>query len=107
GGGNYAGPTIDHMVADLISGGTPFKSLQVGVSRATANASGQAINYASSSGENTPVMPEYDTRALFDRLFALGGELPEGAPDHSRFIRARVLDAVRDDAAKLRNRLGT
>lgn len=107
GAGNYAGPTIDHMVADLIGGGSAFKALHVGVSRATANASGQAINYASSSGANTPVMPEYDARTLFDRLFALESEVPAGAPDHSRFVRARVLDAVREDAAKLRHRLGS
>lgn len=106
GQGNYAGPTIDHMIADLIGGDSPFKALHVGVSRATANAAGQAINYASSSGENTPVMPEYDARALFDRLFAHEVNSPTEGPNHRAFIRGHVLDAVREDIHSLNRRLG-
>ncbi|HET6281785.1 MAG TPA: DUF1552 domain-containing protein [Polyangia bacterium] len=105
---NYNAPTIDHLISKLIGGTTPFKSLEVGVSRATANGEGQAVNYASSSGPNTPVQPEYDAKAVFTRLFgkAPGTTMP-GVPDRSLGRRKRVLDTISEDARQLRVRLGT
>jgi hypothetical protein len=97
--------TIDHVIADLIGGESPFRSLQVGVSRATANGQGHTVNYASSSGPSTPVMPEYDASALFARLFGQGVGTPT-MPDRSFESRRRVLDVVLEDAQALRQRLG-
>jgi hypothetical protein len=109
---NYSAATIDHVIAKLIGDSTPFRSLEVGVCRATANGSGHAVNYASSSGPNAPVAPEYDAKVVFERLF---GKAPSGAPalpgtpatpDRSLIRRKRVLDTVAEDARVLRRRLG-
>jgi hypothetical protein len=106
---NYTAPTIDHVISKLIGGTTPFRSLEVGVSRATANGGGHTVNYASSSGPDAPVMPEYDARVVFQRLF---GKAPAGAPgqpampDRSPQRRKRVLDTIVEDARALRQRLG-
>lgn len=102
---NYRDATIEHQIADLIGQGSPFKSLQVGVSRATANGAGHTVNYASSSGANTPVMPEYDANALFKRLFMQTGSTP-GTPDKSLAFRKAVLDVVSEDAKALSPKLG-
>lgn len=106
---NYNAPTIDHLVSKLIGTTTPFKSLEVGVSRATANGNGQAVNFASSSGPNTPVMPEYDAKAVFMRLFGKAPTMTTtpGMPDRSLARRKRVLDLVAEDTRQLRTRLGT
>jgi hypothetical protein len=103
---NYRDATIEHQVADLIGQGSPFKSLQVGVSRATANGSGHTVNYASSAGANAPVMPEYDANALFKRLFMQTPSSP-GTPDKSLAFRKAVLDVVSEDAKSLATKLGT
>jgi hypothetical protein len=106
---NYSAPTIDHVISNMIGKTTPFKQLEVGVSRATANGTGHAVNYASSSGANTPVQPEYDARAVFMRLFGRAPMMttPTGLPDRSIARRRRVLDVVAEDTKQLKNRLGT
>ncbi len=103
---NYTAPTIDFVISKLIAGTTAFPTLQVGVSRATANGQGDTVNYASSSGPNAPVLPEYDAKAVFMRLF---GKPADGVAPNLRAIqsRRRVLDVVSEDAKALRKRLGT
>jgi hypothetical protein len=110
---HYTAPTIDHVISRLIGGSTPFRSLEVGVCRATANGNGHAVNYASSSGPNAPVQPEYDARAVFARLFGKAPApaptapgSPAAPPDRSLARRRRVLDTVAEDARALRGRLG-
>lgn len=103
---NYRDATIDHQVANLIGQASPFKSLQVGVSRATANGEGHTVNYASSSGANAPVMPEYDANALFKRLFMQAAPTTPGSPDKSSGFRKAVLDVVAEDANALSKKLG-
>lgn len=107
---NYTAPTIDHVISNIIGKTTPFKALQVGVSRATANGEGDTVNYASSTGANTPVLPEYDAKAVFTRLFGKapvpgGTNMP--ATGNLNQTRKRVLDTVLVDAQALRKRLGT
>ena len=82
--GNYTAPTIDHVIAKLIGGSTPFRSLEVGVCRATANGSGHAVNYASSSGPDAPVTPEYDAKVVFQRLFGKAPSAPACPPARLR-----------------------
>jgi hypothetical protein len=105
---NYTAPTIDYVISKIIGNTTPFRSLEVGVCRATANGEGQAVNYASSSGANTPVQPEYDARAVFTRLFgkAPAPGMTPTAPANSAASRKRILDAVSLDVKDLKKRLG-
>jgi hypothetical protein len=103
---NYTAPTIDHVINKIIGNTTPFRSLEVGVSRATANGDGQTVNYASSSGANTPVQPEYDAPALYTRLFGMPVSTSPAGSARTLKRRARVLDTVAEDARALRLRLG-
>jgi Protein of unknown function (DUF1552) len=101
---NYTAPTIDFVISKLTAANTPFPTLQVGVSRASANALGDTVNYASSSGPDAPVQPEYDAAAVFTRLF---GKPADGTASIKALnSRKRVLDTVSADAKSLRARLG-
>ncbi len=104
------GPSIDQVIAMLIGGGTPFRSLEIGLCRATANAptNGTAWNFISHAGQNAPMRPEYDARALFQRLFgkAPGGTGGAAALAKEDAARKSVLDLVVEDAKALRGLVG-
>lgn len=96
-------PSIDQVVArdDRFVGDrrTRFRSLEVGVSTARFHDYGHwnAISY---NGPDALNPPEMDPGRLYDRLFGA----PTGDAEAGR--RAALLDAVVDDAAALRVRLG-
>jgi hypothetical protein len=95
-------PSMDQFVArhpDFYVEQPSFRSLEVGVSRSRFHEYGHwnAISYNGPDSTNLPIM---DATALFDRLFAL-------PPDNAEADRRRrVLDAVLEDAARFRDRLG-
>jgi hypothetical protein len=96
-------PSIDQVVArDARFVGeqqTMFRSLEVGVSTSRFHDYGHwnAISY---NGPDALNPPEVDPGRLYDRLFGA----PSGDAEAGR--RAALLDAVVDDAAALRSRLG-
>jgi hypothetical protein len=95
-------PSLDQFVAkhpDFYRGPVRFRSLEVGVSRQRFHEYGHwnAISYNGPDSTNLPVL---SPSALFDRIFAV----PPGADEARR--RARLLDAVLDDAHRLRTKLG-
>ncbi|HEY8376891.1 MAG TPA: DUF1552 domain-containing protein [Nannocystis sp.] len=97
------GPTIDQLIAAKIGHHTPIASIHVGVSRrVSVMDSGTTMFAVSHKGPNEPQYPRYDPRAVWAELF---GSFSSGADD--RPMRVSVLDAVRDDIARLRARLGT
>jgi hypothetical protein len=95
----FQAPTIDQVIAAGIGGETRFRSLEFGV------VPGEAISFA---GQDAPNPPETSPFALFERVFGAGFRLPgdDSAVDPRLGLRRSVLDAVRSDAASLRNRLG-
>ena len=96
-------PTLDQVVAtnEQFYGKTPprFRSLVLGVSEARFHDYGHwnAISY---SGPDAPIAPIMSTAQLHGLLFNVPGDLV------SLGRRARLLDAVLDDAESLRVRLG-
>lgn len=96
-------PTLDQYVAnhaDFYGNDLPrFKSLIMGASEARFHDYGH-WNAISFNGPDEPNLPILDPAALYDHLFAV----PDDANALSR--RARLLDAVKEDAASLRKRLG-
>lgn len=103
-------PSVDQLAVDTLAGKSPFRTLALGVTpvhtsdAGSVNAPGTAISYISHPAPyvfNPPIM---DPSALFMALF--GGGIMPGAPDPAALARVMVLDAVRDDAAALRGRLG-
>lgn len=96
-------PSIDQVVARddafYAGGATRFRSVHVGVSDARFHDYGHwnAISYNGPGSQNLPI---HSIPQLYGMLF----DVPPDADETLR--RARLLDAVREDAASLRARLG-
>jgi Protein of unknown function (DUF1552) len=96
------GPTIDQVAASLIGTKTTFASLEVGVSRMVSKNEGSTMQFLSHKSTNEPLPPEYDPSALFARVFA------SFTPGQAKTValRVSVLDAIREDTNRLRQRVG-
>ena len=108
-GGLYSvagGPTIDQVIADAIekSGAvTTVKSIQIGVSRHLSTMdSGTTMHNLSHRGGSQPLPPVFNPQDVWTNLF--GNFTPKNDP--SGPLRTSVLDAVRDQTAALKKRLG-
>jgi hypothetical protein len=101
-------PSIDQVVADLIATGSPNRSIEVGVTTATPNGPQDSLHTVSHKGPNSRLMPEYDPRAVFNRLFMASENPPTdpGVDDPLTGVRRSVLDAVKQDGLKLQQTLG-
>src|SRR5687767_7239089 len=95
----FSGPSIDQVAAEVIGKGTPFKSLEVGVSRQVTENEGTTLLYLSHRGPDAPNPPEYDPARVFDRLFGAGLA-------RERELGRSVLDAVAEDARTLTRKVG-
>ncbi|MFO0828006.1 MAG: DUF1552 domain-containing protein [Phycisphaerales bacterium] len=108
-----AGVSIDQAIARELAGRTRFDSLELGLEPGMTAGncdSGYSCAYSANiawRGPHTPMAKEHDPRVLFERLFALG---PEGETATARGLRLAsrksILDGARDEAARLRDRLG-
>ena len=97
--GFAGGMSIDQCVADAVGDDTPYRSLEFGAQTGGATVWSR-MSYA---GPNSPVAPENDPRAMFDRLFAdLGVSATE--LERTRSERRSVIDLVRADLRTLRGR---
>jgi len=104
-------PSIDQIVADVISTGAPFRSLEVGVTPATPNGNPDSLHTVSHTGPNARNNPVFDPKAVFTRLFG-GTTTPPGTgmgqDQAAKLVQVRksVLDSVLQDGARLKQRLG-
>ncbi len=103
--------SIDQIVADVISDGAPFRSLEVGVTPATPGGNQDSLHTVSHNGPNSRNNPEYDPRKVFSRLFG-GFEPPtdDGAAEQAARlgkVKKSVLDSILADGASLQQRLGS
>lgn len=99
--GTVTGPSLDQIIArSSVGDATRFRSLEVGVERATWS--------VSASGPNQVNPPETSPKALFNRLFGDGFRAPGdmSKPDPKVGLRRSVLDVVTKQAGRLRSRLG-
>lgn len=95
-------PTLDQLVAkhpDFYATPARYRSVQVGVSAARFLDYGHwnAISYNGPDSLNPPIM---EPAALYDHLFGVSPAVEE------RLDRSRALDAVLEDAHRLKGRLG-
>jgi hypothetical protein len=107
------GISIDQAVAQEIGSATTLPSLQLGTEGggSTGNCdSGYSCAYArniSWAGPSTPLAKETNPQSAFDRLFqGADAQLSAEERERRRLLRLSVLDAVRDDATRLRLDLG-
>jgi hypothetical protein len=102
--------SIDQVVATAISAGVPYRSLEVGVTPATPGGPQDSLHTTSHRGPNARNNPEFDPKAVFNRLF-MGGT-PEPSDDETdqatklANVRKSVLDSILQDGASLQQRLG-
>ncbi len=108
GGANYSSKfglkSIDQVAADAIAGTTPFKSLQLAVSKRYTTGEGPTLASCSHRGPDQPMPQETNPARLFTTLFS--GFTPRDPLDPRDGLRASVLDAVKDDAKALQSKLG-
>jgi hypothetical protein len=105
-------PSIDQIVANSIAAGAAYRSLEVGVTPATPNGNQHTLHSVSHSGPNARNNPEYDPRAVFDRLFKGATEPAPTDPEAEAAaklarVKVSVLDSILQDGASLKQRLGS
>src|SRR5580693_9452848 len=105
------GVSADQLAAAKIGRSTPLPSLELGIEHsATAGNcdSGYSCAYSSCISWRTPTTPmakEINPKLVFERMFGTGKMDPRerGRRD---YLRKSILDLVRDDSARLQQRLG-
>ncbi len=96
------GPTIDQVLADRVSAGTSTASIQIGISRKLSKMdNGTTMHVLSHRGPAQPLPPEFNPQAMWRTMF--GEFIPR--PD-DKALRMSVLDSVRQDTLRLKDRLG-
>lgn len=104
-----AGVSVDQLAARQVGSATRFRSLELGIERGAQSGncdSGYSCAYSSNiawSSPNTPVAKEINPRAVFDRLFA---DSRDANTRRREQYAGSILDLVREDAARLNDRLG-
>lgn len=99
----FGGPSIDQVVADVIGNETYIKSLQIGVSKRHLQSQGPTLATMSHRGPDQPLMAERDPGKLYDKLF-MSFSPPD---DPTAGLRAQALDAVLEDAHRLKKRVSS
>lgn len=97
-----SGISVDQRIVQVIGATSTIPSLELGV-RASGAEVRHRLSYRASA---TPLPPENNPRAAFDRLFGEMGSAPEEVRK-LRQQRKSVLDAVLDQFGALDRRLGT
>ncbi|MBK8258495.1 MAG: DUF1552 domain-containing protein [Polyangiaceae bacterium] len=97
----FAVPSIDQVIANEIGKDSRFKSIEVGV-----QPDAYSLSY---NGPHSVNPPETSPAALFKRIFGPGFVLPgqNTTPDPKLALRQSVLDAVKSDAERLQQKLGS
>jgi hypothetical protein len=107
------GVSVDQIAADQVGRYTRFPSLELGCDAGAQSGncdSGYSCAYSSNiawKSATQPLVKEHNPRSVFERLFTNGrpGETAEARARRERNQKS-VLDFVRDDAQRLRTRLG-
>lgn len=96
----FAAPSIDQVIAGHVGGATRFRSIELGAEPEL----GLSFN-----GPDNRNPAESSPHSLFERIFGAGFRAPgeEAEPDPSIGWRRSVLDAVQEDHASLRKKLGS
>lgn len=100
------GISIDQHIAKAVGGATPYPILNWGVLASQAHsidALGAMISYRAAL---QPVTPEINPYKMFERVFSTPAT-SDGAPDPAQGRRRSVLDVVRRDLDRMREKLGT
>jgi hypothetical protein len=97
--------SIDQIAADTLAQNTRFKSLQLAVSKRFTQGEGPTLAYMSHRSADEPMPQQSNPAALFNTLFA--NFTPSDPTDPRDRLRVSVLDAVKNDANRLKTKLGS
>jgi hypothetical protein len=99
-------PTIDQLIANVISQETPLPSLELASETTVQSAAGGGGSYTTLSFRDaqSPLPMEYNPRKVFLQLFG-EGDTPQEREFISRQTRS-ILDLIRDRTKKLQSQLG-
>ncbi|HAX42443.1 MAG TPA: DUF1552 domain-containing protein [Bryobacteraceae bacterium] len=106
------GISVDQVAAQAIGGQTRFPSLELGLEGGGMVGgcdSGYSCAYSNSlawSGPQTPLPPEINPRAVFERLFGDGEPMDEETRQRQSRQNRSLLDFVREEAGALSRELG-
>jgi hypothetical protein len=107
------GVSVDQLIAQAIGGDTVLRSVQLGTEGGGTSGncdSGYSCAYArnvSWAGPATPLAKETNPQSAFDRLFqGADAQLSAEERERRRQLRLSILDAVAEDARRLRLELG-
>lgn len=106
------GVSADQVAAMFVGKQTRFASLELGCERGAVAGdcdSGYSCAYSSNiswRSESTPNAKEVNPRAVFERLFGVGGEDPQVAA-RRRGYQKSILDFVSEQTGSLHSRLGS
>jgi hypothetical protein len=103
-------PTIDQLIADAIHTNEPFKSLETGMLPYQGINMGTVGDNLAHRGPYDFLPPERDPTRLFNTLLQaapVDGGTPGAPIDISNVMRKSVLDAVLEDADRLRSAVGS
>lgn len=98
----FGGPSIDQVVANHIGHLTFLPSLQLAVSKRVIGSEGPTLQYLSHKGPDQPLPQIFNPQEAYAKLFD-SFVLPD---DPTKGPRINVLDAVREDVAALKLRVG-
>jgi hypothetical protein len=106
------GISIDQLYGKHVGNATRFPSLELGCESArSGNAFGYSGTYKTHISWRTPTSPapyEINPKLVFDRLFTEGtGSVTQNTVADRDFYRKSILDYVLDDAARVRDRIGS
>ncbi|MCB9779836.1 MAG: DUF1552 domain-containing protein [Alphaproteobacteria bacterium] len=96
----FASQSVDQLAADFYSGQTPFRSLELGVTRFRGTDEGTTFQHLSHNGPNSPNPSEYDPVAVYNRLFGVTTDV------RVDLARQSVLDHLGEQVIRLHGRLG-
>ena len=100
---NPAGPTIDALISEALSGQTPISGIHLGASKAQSPADyGWTMHALSHRGYLQPNEAITNPSAAWEALFGTFVQ-----PKDDRELRQHILDAVKEDVSTLRTQLGT
>lgn len=93
--------SLDYFLAQRISQGTPFRSLNLGVHATFQNGAGNVFTFSSG---NTPITPNDNPINAFDNIF--GGGTSGGDESMADRRKRSILDRVLGELNSLNSRLG-
>lgn len=97
--GTFTQPSVDQVIASAVGGETLFRSLETSVHPSTQ---GRSYN-----GPNSRNPPEPSPHAFYQRIFGVNFQEPgEGVVNPTIGLRRSVLDAVTEQLAHVRGRVG-